>query len=73
VPHAVHSIAHALAEPIGAMSGIVEWLANAIGASLVGLIVGLPIVYAVRLVHNRRHAHRHSVEMKPSVAAPEEE
>jgi predicted DNA repair protein MutK len=44
LPHAVHDGAHAVAEPFGAVAPVVEWLANAIGASIVGAIVGGIIV-----------------------------
>ena len=53
VPHAVHDAAHAIATGIGVMEGAVEWLANAIGASIAGLIVGAPIVALLHLWHRR--------------------
>ena len=48
LPHAVHDVSHSLAQAIGFASGAVEWLANAIGASIVGLVVGGVIVIIVR-------------------------
>ena len=47
IPHAVHDAAHAVAETVGMMTPVVEWLANAIGASIAGLIVGGVIVGAI--------------------------
>ena len=40
LPHAVHDLAHALGEAIGFGGRAVEWLLNALGASIVGLIIG---------------------------------
>ncbi|MDQ3246129.1 MAG: DUF808 domain-containing protein [Pseudomonadota bacterium] len=70
VPHAIHEGAHAIAVGLGVIPGVVEWLANAIGASIVGIIVGLPIAFALKLYHRRRDAH--SVEVKPAVLPAEE-
>ena len=44
LPHAVHDGSHAMAVPFGPVAPVVEWLANAIGASIVGAIVGGIIV-----------------------------
>ena len=44
LPHAVHEGSHAMAVPFGPVAPVVEWLANAIGASIVGAIVGGIIV-----------------------------
>jgi predicted DNA repair protein MutK len=49
VPHFVHDLAHAWAGG----SGVLEWLLNAIGASIAGAIVGAPIVGAVHLWQHR--------------------
>ena len=54
LPHTVHTVSHGLAEAIGFASGVVEWLANAIGASIVGLIVGGAIVVLLKLLPKRR-------------------
>ena len=48
LPHAVHDVAHSVADAAGIMTGAVEWVANAMGASIVGLIVGGIIVAIVR-------------------------
>lgn len=71
VPNAVHDVAHWAAGAVGVLPGAVEWLTGAVGASIVGLLVGLPIVFLVRFLHSRRPAR--SVEMKTPVAAAEEE
>ena len=48
IPHAIHDVAHFVAEAFGALSGVVEWVMNALGAAIVGLIVGGAIVVVVR-------------------------
>ena len=67
VPHAIHDTAHQLAGGSGAL----EWLLNALAASVAGLIVGLPIAGALMLWHRRRGGHD-SVEMEPAVAPTKE-
>ena len=52
VPHLVHDTAHALSGGIGAL----EWLLNAIGAAIAGVIVALPIVGIVHLWSRRKSA-----------------
>lgn len=52
VPHLVHDTAHALSGGIGAL----EWLLNAIGAAIAGVIVALPIVGIVHLWSRRKAA-----------------
>ena len=56
VPHAVHDLAHSAAGGFGAL----EWLLNALGASIAGLIVGVPIVGLVHLWHYRKGAPAHA-------------
>ena len=67
VPHFVHDLAHAWSGG----SGVAEWLLNAVGASLVGLIVGAPIVGLLHLWQHRPGAKTHSVEVEPAVLPPE--
>ena len=50
LPHFVHDTAHALSGG----SAVIEWLLNAIGASIVGAIVAAPIVGVVHLLHKRK-------------------
>ena len=52
VPHLVHDTAHALSGGFGAL----EWLLNAIGAAIAGVIVALPIVGIVHLWSRRKSA-----------------
>jgi predicted DNA repair protein MutK len=54
IPHFVHDSAHAVALAVGAMPAFVEWLANAFGASIGGLIVGGAIVGLMHLRPKRR-------------------
>src|SRR5699024_2847771 len=53
VPHWVHGTAVAAANAVPAAHGVVEWLVQAIGSGIVGLIVGGVIVGALKLV--KRH------------------
>jgi predicted DNA repair protein MutK len=48
LPHAVHDFSHSVAEAVGLLPKAIEWLANAIAASFIGLIVGAAIVAVVR-------------------------
>jgi predicted DNA repair protein MutK len=52
----VHEVAHAGASPAGALAPVVEWLLNALGASVVGIIVGGAIVALLHLRPNRSPA-----------------
>ncbi len=52
LPHFVHDTAHALSGG----SAILEWLLNAVGASIVGAIVAAPIVGIVHLWSHRKKA-----------------
>jgi len=48
VPHAIHEVARGAGAYAGALSGIAEWVMNALGAALVGLGIGGVIVAIVR-------------------------
>ncbi len=48
LPHVVHDAAKAIAAWFGPLHGIMEWLAGAIAASILGLIIGGIIVIIVR-------------------------
>jgi predicted DNA repair protein MutK len=50
LPHAIHEIAHAGASPAGAVGPVVEWLLNALGAAVVGLVVGGVVILLLKLV-----------------------
>ena len=54
IPHAVYEGAHSVAAAVGVMIPVVEWLANAIGASIAGIVVGAVIVGAMHLRPKRR-------------------
>ena len=51
IPHLVHDIAHAVGEATGILGPVLEWLTNAIGASIAGGIVGWVIAMIVRRFH----------------------
>ena len=48
LPHLVHDVSHDVGAAAGGLAAVVEWLVYAIGASIVGLIVGGFIVAVVR-------------------------
>jgi uncharacterized protein len=48
VPHIIHDVAVAAAAPTGALAPVIEWLAGAIGASIVGAVIGGIIAMIVR-------------------------
>jgi hypothetical protein len=48
IPHFVHDIAHRVGEATGAVGPVLEWLTNAIGASIVGAAIGWVITLIVR-------------------------
>ena len=56
IPHAVYEGAHSVAATVGVLVPVVEWLANAIGASIAGLVVGAVIVGAMHLRPKRPQA-----------------
>jgi uncharacterized protein len=53
VPHTVNEIAHAVYEAVGGggFGATMEWIANAIGAAITGIVVGLPIALTIRRFH----------------------
>jgi hypothetical protein len=56
VPHTLHDVAHSLSAGLGAL----EWVFNALGAAIAGLIVGAPIVGLLHLWHRRKGAPAHA-------------
>ncbi len=56
VPDIVHHSAEAISSRIGSFGGATEWLAIAIGASIVGLVVGGLVVILLRLIQRSRGA-----------------
>ena len=55
VPHAIHDTAHAIGEAVGGggLGATLEWIANAVGASIAGAIVGGLIVLVVKQFHRK--------------------
>jgi predicted DNA repair protein MutK len=56
LPHLVHDSAHAGAEAIGFWVPVWEWLLNALGGAIAGIVVGGVIVAVLHLVKNVRGA-----------------
>jgi predicted DNA repair protein MutK len=56
LPHMIREIAHAAAAPFGAASPMIEWVLNALGAAIAGLVVGAPIVGLLHWLRSRRKA-----------------
>jgi hypothetical protein len=48
IAHLIHDIGHQVGEATGAMGPLTEWLANAIGASIVGAMIGWVLAMIVR-------------------------
>lgn len=71
VPHMVHDAAEALGGGIAAL----EWAFTALGSAVVGIIVGLPIVFALKLWHRRSQTEEPPVglvEVQPAVPPAKE-
>ena len=51
IPHKLHDLAVAAAEPTGSLAPLVEWLVTALGGAVAGLVVGGIIVLIVRRFH----------------------
>jgi hypothetical protein len=50
IPEFIHAVAATVASATGPLKAVIEWLVAAIGAAMVGLIVGGAIVAAVRML-----------------------
>jgi uncharacterized protein len=50
----VHDLAHRGAEALGFWVPLWEWLLNALGGAIAGLVVGAPIVAVLGLLHRHR-------------------
>jgi hypothetical protein len=48
IPHFIHDVAHHVGEATGAIGPVTEWLANAVGASIAGAMIGWVIAMIVR-------------------------
>lgn len=53
IPGAIHHVAQGAAGAVPALASVIEWLVNAIGAAILGLIIGGIVVAILRLF--RRH------------------
>ena len=53
IPHLIHDAAHLIYEAVGGgtLGAILEWLANAVGASIIGGVIGWVIATIVRRFH----------------------
>lgn len=53
--HAIHDIAVAAGGAVPAVSGLIEWLVGALGAGIVGLILGSIIAFAIKALPGKKH------------------
>lgn len=54
IPHAIHAAAEGAAHAVGVLPGVVAWLVGALGAAILGIVVGGIIAGALHLIP-RRH------------------
>ncbi|WP_440979998.1 DUF808 domain-containing protein [Sphingomonas pseudosanguinis] len=57
LPHLIHDTAHHAAEALPFAAGAVNWIVGAIGAAIVGLIIGAVIVGVFHVLPGRKAAH----------------
>ena len=57
LPHLIHDTAHHAAEALPFAAGAVNWIVGAIGAAIVGLIIGAVIVGVLHVLPGRKAAH----------------
>lgn len=57
LPHLIHDTAHHAAEALPFAAGAVNWIVGAIGAAIVGLIIGAVIVGVLHVLPVRKAAH----------------
>lgn len=55
IPGAIHHVAESAAHAVPAFAGAVEWIVNAAGGALVGLVIGGIIVAALHFLPFRKH------------------
>ncbi|MFB0872742.1 MULTISPECIES: DUF808 domain-containing protein [unclassified Sphingobium] len=55
IPGAIHHVAQGAAHAVPAIGGLLDWLVNATGAAIVGLVVGGIVVGALHLVPSKKH------------------
>jgi predicted DNA repair protein MutK len=56
VPHTVHDVAVAAGEAVPAAQGVVEWVVEALGSAVVGIVVGAVVVTAFHLWPRKKSA-----------------
>ena len=57
VPHTIHEVAVAAGHAVPAIEGAVEWVVQALGSAVVGLVVGAVIVVVMHLLPKRGASH----------------
>ncbi|CAM8644760.1 MULTISPECIES: DUF808 domain-containing protein [Sphingobium] len=55
IPGAIHHVAEGAAHAMPAIGGFLDWLVNAIGGAIVGLVIGGIIVGALHLLPSKKH------------------
>ncbi|TXC71755.1 DUF808 domain-containing protein [Sphingomonas ginsenosidivorax] len=57
VPHVIHHAAESAAAAVPVAKGAVSWLVNAVGAGIIGMILGSAVAGIVHLIHKARGKH----------------
>ena len=57
VPHTIEHWAHGAGEAVGWASGVVEWLVDALGSAVVGLVIGGIVTAVMHLIPRKKAAH----------------
>ncbi|MEG3164578.1 DUF808 domain-containing protein [Sphingomonas sp. PB2P19] len=57
IPHAIHHAAEVSAAAVPVGKGIVAWTVNALGAGIIGMILGSAVAGIVHLIHKARGQH----------------
>jgi hypothetical protein len=59
IPHLVHGAAEAAGHAVPAAEAVVHWLVNALGAAIVGLVIGGAVILVLKAISKARGKHHH--------------
>jgi len=57
IPHAIHHAAEGVATAVPVGKGVVAWIVNALGAGIIGMVLGSAVAGIVHLIHKARGRH----------------